>query len=110
MDFDLRDKVAIVTGSSRGLGLASARALAAEGCCVTLCARTDKTLQEAARHVAKPAGGTERVLALVADVSRADDVQMIVDRTAGTFGGIDILVNNVGTARGVNLMDTSDEE
>ena len=46
MDFDLRDKVAIVTGSSRGLGLASARALAAEGCCVTLCARTDKTLQE----------------------------------------------------------------
>ena len=53
----MRDKVAIVTGSSRGLGLASAKALAAEGCRVTLSARTEATLHAAAREVSSVAGG-----------------------------------------------------
>ncbi len=51
MDFGLTDKVAIVTGSSRGLGLASARALVAEGCRVCLCARGEERLAEAALEV-----------------------------------------------------------
>lgn len=110
MDLDLRDRVAIVTGSSRGLGLASATALAAEGCRVTICGRTDSTLREAAHGVAKSAGGAERVLAVTADVTRESDVRALIDRTVETFGGIDVLVNNVGMARGSGLVETSDGE
>ncbi|HXH25307.1 MAG TPA: SDR family NAD(P)-dependent oxidoreductase, partial [Vicinamibacterales bacterium] len=63
MDLGLADKVAIVTGSSRGIGLAIAAALAGEGCRVTICGRTEATLREAARDVATRAGGSGRVLA-----------------------------------------------
>jgi 3-oxoacyl-[acyl-carrier protein] reductase len=110
MDLGLRDKVAIVTGSSRGLGLASAKALAAEGCRVSLCARTESTLHAAAREVATLAGGTDRVHTITADLTRADGVQAVVDGTIERFGGIDVLVNNVGLARGGALLETSDEE
>jgi 3-oxoacyl-[acyl-carrier protein] reductase len=101
--------VAIITGSSRGLGLASAKALAAEGCQVTLCGRTEATLRAAARDVSSVAGGEERVLTVSADLTRADGVQRIIDRTVERFGGIDVLVNNVALARGAGLLDTSDE-
>jgi 3-oxoacyl-[acyl-carrier protein] reductase len=110
MDLDLTDKVAIVTGSSRGLGLASARSLAAEGCLVTLCARTEATLRDAAQRVGAVAGAADRVLAVQADVSRLDGVQHVIDRTLDRWGGIDILVNNVGVARGQGITDTTDEE
>jgi 3-oxoacyl-[acyl-carrier protein] reductase len=110
MDLGLRDKIAIVTGSSRGLGLASARALAAEGCPVALCGRTESTLHAAAREVSSLAGGDDRVLAVQADVSRADGMQLVVDRTVERFGGLDVLVNNVGLARGGGLLETSDAE
>jgi 3-oxoacyl-[acyl-carrier protein] reductase len=110
MDLGLRDKVAIVTGSSRGLGLASAKALAAEGCRVTLCGRTEGTLQEAARAVTSLTGGRDRVLTVTADLTRPDGVQAVIDRTVDTFGGIDVLVNNVGLARGGDLLETSDGE
>jgi len=110
MELGLRDKVAIVTGSSRGLGLASAKALAAEGCLVTLCARTEPRLGEACREVAAVAGGPDRVLAVTADVTRTNDLPRVIDRTVSTFGGVDILVNNVGLARGGGVLETSDEE
>jgi 3-oxoacyl-[acyl-carrier protein] reductase len=108
MDLGLRDKVAIVTGSSRGLGLASARALAAEGCRVTLCGRTEAMLQAAARDVVRLAGGDDRVLAVKADLVQADGVQHVIDRTVERFGGLDVLVNNVAVARGSGLLETSD--
>ena len=110
MDLGLNNKVAVVTGSSRGLGLASAKALAAEGCCVTLCARTEGRLREAADEVALLAGGGDRVLAVTADVSRADGIEMVIERTIGTFGGIDVLVNNVGLGGGGGLTETSDDQ
>ena len=110
MDLGLDNKVAVVTGSSRGLGLASAKALAAEGCFVTLCARTEGRLREAADEVALLAGGADRVLAVTADVSRADGIDMVIERTVGTFGGIDVLVNNVGLAGGGGLTETSDDQ
>ena len=109
MDLGLRDQVAIVTGSSRGLGLASAKALAAEGCRVILCGRTEATLSAARRQVGLVAGGDERVLAVVADVSQPGGVQTVIDRTVETYGGIDVLVNNVGLARGGTLVDTADD-
>ena len=110
MDLGMRDKVAIVTGSSRGLGLASAKALAAEGCRVSLCARTEATLHAAAREVSSVAGGDDRVLAVRADLARTEGVQTVIDRTVERFGGIDVLVNNLGLARGAGLLETSDEE
>ena len=109
VNLGLKEKVAIVTGSSRGLGLAAAHALAAEGSRVVLCARSEGPLQAAARHVAEAAGGEGRVLIVAADVSRADGVRALIDRTVEVFGGIDILVNNVGLGRGAGLLDTSDE-
>jgi 3-oxoacyl-[acyl-carrier protein] reductase len=109
MDLGLRDKVALITGSSRGLGLASAKSLAAEGCVVTLCARTEATLQAATREVASAAGGHDRVLAVVADLMQPEGVARVVQRTVEVFGGIDVLVNNVGAARGGGLLDTPDE-
>jgi 3-oxoacyl-[acyl-carrier protein] reductase len=110
MDLGLNNKVAVVTGSSRGLGLASAKALAAEGCLVTLCARTEPRLREAADEVASLAGGSDRVLAVTADVSRAAGIETVIERTVATFGAIDVLVNNVGLAGGAGLVETTDAE
>ena len=109
MDLQLRDKVAIVTGSSRGLGYATAKALAAEGCFVTLCARTEARLLEAAREIRAEAGD-DRVLAVTADLSSPQGVHTIVEQTVHRFGGIDVLVNNVGLGRGAGLLDTTDAE
>ena len=78
MDLGLKDKVAIVTGSSRGLGLASARALAAEGCRVCLCGRTADTLERARREVTADAGRDDRVLTVTADVSTPTGIGDVV--------------------------------
>ena len=110
MDLGLRDRVAIVTGSSRGLGLAIARALASEGCLVCLCGRTESTLEQARREVAVRAVGAERVIAIAADVSEPGGAKSVIDGAVAAFGGIDILVNNVGLARGATIVDTSDAE
>jgi len=110
MDLGLTGKVAVVTGSSRGLGLASARALAAEGCHLCLCARGEARLREATAEVQAAAGGRARVLAVVADVGRADGVQQVIDGAVDAFGGVDILVNNVGGAGGGGLLETTDEQ
>jgi 3-oxoacyl-[acyl-carrier protein] reductase len=108
MKLGLADKVAIITGSSRGLGLASAISLAAEGCRVCICARTAERLELARQQVGAAAGGVERVLAVQADVSTAEGVEAVVSGTVATFGGIDVLVNSVGAAGGAGLLDTTD--
>jgi 3-oxoacyl-[acyl-carrier protein] reductase len=110
MNLALEDKVAIVTGSSRGLGLAAARSLAAEGCRVCICARGEARLQDAANDVAAAAGDAGKVISVVADVTQAEGVQSVVDRAVSAFGGLDILVNNVGLGAGGGLLDTSDEQ
>lgn len=110
MDLTLTDKVAIVTGSSRGLGLAAATALAAEGCRVTLCARSAPGLEAAAALVRARAGAADRVLTVTADLGQLAGIEAVVGRTADVFGGVDILVNNVGVARGTDLLRTTDAE
>jgi 3-oxoacyl-[acyl-carrier protein] reductase len=110
MDLELTDKVAIVTGSSRGLGLASALALAREGCRVTVCARGADRLREAAIEVAAAAGGSDRVEAVTADLATTSGVEAVISRTVERFGGLDVLVNNVGLARGSTIVDTQDDE
>jgi 3-oxoacyl-[acyl-carrier protein] reductase len=110
MDLGLTDKIAILTGSSRGLGLASARALVAEGCRVCLCARGAEQLAEAALEVEAVAKRPNMVLAVQSDVSTAPGIELVVSRTVEAFGGIDILVNNVGRAAGSDLLGTTDAE
>ncbi len=110
MDLGLTDKVALVTGSSRGLGLASARALVAENCRVCLCARGDEQLAEAALEVEAAARRPKMVTTVQADVSTIAGVERVVEHTVETFGGLDVLVNNVGRAGGSGLLDTSDAE
>jgi 3-oxoacyl-[acyl-carrier protein] reductase len=110
MDLHLTDKVAVITGSSKGLGLASARALAGEGCRVCLCARGTEQLAEARRHVEVVAGRADAVLAIEADVATEAGVAAVIDRTVETFGGLDILVNNVGKAGGADIVATTDDE
>ena len=110
MDLQLTDKVAIVTGSSRGLGLASARSLIAEGCRVCICARGPEQLAAAALEVEAVARRPNMIITVQADVSTADGIASVIDRTVERFGGLDILVNNVGRAGGKDLLDTTDAE
>jgi 3-oxoacyl-[acyl-carrier protein] reductase len=110
MDLQLTDKVAIVTGSSRGLGLASARSLVAEGCRVCLCARGPEQLAAAAFEVEAAARRPNMVMTVQADVSTSEGIALVIDQAVERFGGLDILVNNVGRAAGTDLLDTSDAE
>jgi 3-oxoacyl-[acyl-carrier protein] reductase len=110
MDLGLADKVAIVTGSSRGLGLASALALAAEGARVCICARGTPALEAAAEQVRAVAAAPDRVTAVAADLATGPGIRTVVDRTMAAHGGIDVLVNNIGLGRGAGLLDTSDAE
>lgn len=110
MDLGLTDKVAIVTGSSRGLGLASARSLVAEGCRVCLCARGGERLAEAAVEVEAVARRPKMVLQVQADLSTTAGVDLVFEKTVEAFGGLDILVNNVAAAGGSDLAGTSDRE
>jgi 3-oxoacyl-[acyl-carrier protein] reductase len=110
MDLGLSDKVAIVTGSTRGLGFASAAALVAEGCSVTICARGEAGLVEATAKLREMPGGNQRVLAVQADLATEKGIADVVFRTVDTFGGIDILVNNIGLGKGSDIVGTSDAE
>jgi 3-oxoacyl-[acyl-carrier protein] reductase len=110
MDLRLTDKIAIVTGSSRGLGRASATTLAAEGCRVCLCARTNDRLQQAAQEIRAVAASPDHVIAVQADVTTDEGTRQIVERTVAAFGGVDILVNNVGAGGGGGLLETGDAE
>jgi 3-oxoacyl-[acyl-carrier protein] reductase len=108
VDLGLTDKTAIVTGSTRGLGFAIARALLGEGCNVTICARGEAGLAEATAELRRIPGGEERVMAIQADLATDKGVADVVIRTVEAFGGLDILVNNVGLARGASITDTTD--
>jgi 3-oxoacyl-[acyl-carrier protein] reductase len=110
VNLELTHKVAIVTGSSRGLGLACARALLEEGCRVTICARGQEKLSAAAEELRAAGRDADRVLPIRADVSTIEGVEQVVAATVERFGGLDILINNVGLARGSTIVDTSDAE
>lgn len=110
MNLQLTDAVAIITGSSQGLGFASARALAEEGARVTICARNADKLSAAAKDLAAVSGAEDRVLAVAADVSTPEGAERVVAETVKRFGRVDILVNNVGKAGGTDIVDTTDED
>ncbi|MEO3944335.1 SDR family oxidoreductase [Gorillibacterium sp. CAU 1737] len=96
MNLGLQGKTALITGSSKGIGYATARLLAEEGASVVLCARREDELQTAAERIRQETGA--QVLAVKADVTRAEDCQNVVDQAVQAFGRLDILVNNAGTS------------
>lgn len=108
MDLQLNGKVAVVTGGSRGLGLASARALVGEGCHVAICARGEERLRQAADELKRTAMSGVKVVPVVADVSTVDGVRTLIDGTVESLGGVDVLINNVGLGKGAGLEDTDD--
>ena len=110
MDLGLAGKVAIVTGGSRGLGLGAAHALIAEGAHVLICARGEDALRKAAESVQKAAASGARVAYAVADLSAEAGCRTVVDAAAREFGGVDVLVNNIGLARGADLEATTDAD
>lgn len=94
MDLGLLGRVALVGGSSRGLGLAAARALAAEGCAVVICARDGAALEDARARIIEETG--VEVLAVPASLSEADGVAVVTDSALDAFGHVDVLVTNTG--------------
>lgn len=104
MDLGLAGKVALVTAASKGLGRATAAALAAEGARVVICARGDEGLSEAA------AGIDGEVLGLRADVSLPQVPAELVDATLGAFGRLDILVANAGGPPPGRALDVTDDQ
>ena len=108
MDLQLAGKVAIVTGSSKGLGFASAKALAGEGCRVCVCARGADTLEKAAAEL-RSMTDPESILAVQGDVASAAGCEKVVSSAVRAWRTVDILVNNVGAARGEGIAETTDE-
>lgn len=100
--FDLSGRVAIVTGGSRGLGLEMAEGLAEAGASLMVCARREDWLTPA---VTELRGRGFMVESAMCDVSRASDVQAVVDQTMRAYGRIDILVNNAGVTWGARPED-----
>jgi 3-oxoacyl-[acyl-carrier protein] reductase len=109
MDLGLKDKVALITGSSRGLGFAAARSLATEGCRVMLTARGTETLARAVNEL-QDVVGPDAVDSYAGDLATERGIADAVDATVRRFDGLDILVNNMGLARGSDLVQTSDAE
>ncbi len=94
MDLGLKNKVAAVAASSRGLGYAVARELAAEGARVGICSRSEDNARTAAERIASETGG--QVFHCIADVSKREDAVRFVQAVTERFGRIDILVTNAG--------------
>jgi 3-oxoacyl-[acyl-carrier protein] reductase len=94
MDFGIKDKVALVTAASKGLGRGSAVALAREGCRLAICARTGADIETAAREIATQTG-TE-VVPFVADMSRSEDIDRLLEGVRARLGDPDIVVCNAG--------------
>jgi 3-oxoacyl-[acyl-carrier protein] reductase len=108
MDLGLEGKVALVTAASKGMGRACALAFGAEGARVAMCARGEADLRAAADEVRTRTGA--EVLAVPADVTRAEDVRRLVASTREAFGGVDVLVANCGGPPRGNLDEVTDEQ
>jgi 3-oxoacyl-[acyl-carrier protein] reductase len=107
MDLNLSEKVALITGASRGIGLHTARVFASEGCPLGICGRNSDALEVAADELRDQG---VPVVAVQADVTDPADAARLVDRTSAELGRIDILVNNAGGFRTSSLLESTDED
>jgi len=107
MDLGLRERVAIVTGSSQGIGKAIALGLSQEGAKVTICARNEKQLNKTTKEIESATG--VKVYAAQADLTKEDDIRRLVAKTSKRFGRIDVLINNTGGPPSTTFQETSME-
>ena len=107
MDLRLGGKSAIITGGSRGIGRSIALRLAEEGCKVAICARTPKDLHDTAELLR---ARNTLTLAVVADVSRREEVDRFIAEAAAALGGVDLLVANAGGSVGGGLLEATPED
>lgn len=107
MDLGLEGKIAAVTGASRGIGLGIATGLGREGCRLAICARGDDELAEA--RAVLEAEGTD-VFTKALDLTEPGAPQRFIDETATHYGGLDVLVNNVGGNRRKPFAETTDDD
>src|SRR5579859_1953609 len=107
MDLALKDKVAIVTGGSEGIGRATAQSLGREGARVVICARRADVLERAAQDLAEATGA--EIVPVQADMRNPQDVERLIHLAAQRFGRLDILVNNAGTSAAGPFESVSDE-
>jgi len=105
----LENKIAIVTGGTRGIGLAVAERLLAEGMKVAFCGTKQETVDRAAAALATKAAA-ERVFGMVADVSKHEQVRAFVGAVRARFGGVDVLINNAGTGTFRSVAELEPEE
>ena len=108
MDLELSGKVAVLTGASKGIGYASAQALAREGARVAICARTAETLEVAADRLREDSGG--EVLPVTADMGKREDARRFLQAVYDHFGRLDILINCAGSSPGGLLLDITEEQ
>jgi NAD(P)-dependent dehydrogenase (short-subunit alcohol dehydrogenase family) len=108
MDLGLRDKVAVITGGSVGIGLAVAKGLAAEGAHVAIAARNVERLDAALLEITSVS--RVRVVAVSCNVATLEGVAEVVRVAEKEFGGADILINNAGTGSNETIMDADDEK
>jgi 3-oxoacyl-[acyl-carrier protein] reductase len=108
MNLELKGKVAIVGGASKGLGRACAQALAEEGVNLALCSRSRPDIDKAAQEI-RAATGVE-VLAVAGDLDRHETIRDLVAATVAKFGRLDILVNNSGGPPLTRAVDASEEQ
>ncbi len=109
MDLGLKNKVALISGGSRGIGKGIASALLQEGCRVVICARNNEQLQNAVKEL-KQTTAAEGILPVQADITRSGDVEKIVKTVIAGFGRIDILINNAGGNRRKPFEQTTDSD
>ncbi len=108
MDLGLKDKVAVITGGSVGIGLAVAEGLAKEGVHLALCARNEERLLNVAADIRKASG--VKVLGVKTDVGVAAEIENLRVQVEKEFGGADILINNAGTGSEETIIDAPDEK
>ena len=108
MDLQLKNKVAVITGGSVGIGLAVAEALAQEGAHLVLCARDLERLQKETERIQE--SFDVKVMGVQADVSKAQDIDLLVTLIKEDFGGTDILINNAGTGSNETIANAPDEK
>ena len=105
MDLGLKGKVAIITGSTEGIGKATALNFAQQGAKVAICSRDAEKVKHAVAEI-EAAGG--EVLGMAADISKAADIEQFINAVAAKFGRIDILVNNAGSSQRGAFLETED--